>query len=269
MQTDIVKANALIEASYKPASLYQMRLLLAALCQVKAGEKLTYKQEFTVTAGGLAELTGNTLRTNYRKLARAADELMEMIVTVPYRPNGDDRKLIKRKINVVSHCDYVEGEGCIKLEFTHSIIPYISALSSHFTQYKAKYVMPMRSSYGIRLYELCLQWIGFGNEREFEVDEFKELLGLGDKYPRVAILKDRVIKPALADINKFSDLNVTFGQKKAGRRVTHFQFSITKKPAPAGKRVQQKRKRRPRSVAWQDEAVQADLLKAEGIRDKQ
>ena len=257
-----MKANALIEASYKPASLYQMRLLIAALCQVKAGEKLSYKREFTITAGGLAELTGNTLRTNYRKLARAADELMEMIVTVPYRPNGDSRKLIKRKINVVGQCDYVAGEGCVKLEFTPQILPYISALSSHFTKYKAKYVMPMRSSYSIRLYELCLQWTGFGTEREFEVDEFRELLGLGDKYPKVDVLKNKVIKPALADINKFSDLNVTFGQRKAGRRITHFQFVITRK-GQAGKRVQQKR-RQSRSMAWQDTAVQSELLKSGG-----
>ena len=34
--------------------------------------------------------------------------------------------------------------------------------------------MPMRSTYGIRLYELCLQWLG--DEREFEVDEFREII---------------------------------------------------------------------------------------------
>ena len=98
-----------------------------------------------------------------------------------------------REMNIVSHCDYIEDEGRVELVFTPSIIPYISSLKTRFTKYQAKYVMPMRSGYGIRLYELCLQWLG--DEREFEVDEFKELLGLGNQYPRLADLKRRVIRP--------------------------------------------------------------------------
>lgn len=231
MGKDIVKSNALIEASYKPSSLYQMRLLIAALSQIKAGEKLSYKKEFTITAGGLAEMTGTTIRANYRHLARAADELMEMIITVPYRPNGDERRLVKRRINVVGQCDYIEKEGCVKLEFTPQIIPYISALASHFTVYKAQYVMSMKSGYSIRLYELCLQWLGFGSEREFEVDEFKEKMGLSDKYGSVGFLNRDVIKPAIKEINKHTNIHVKLGQRKAGRRITHLQFTITKQAA--------------------------------------
>ena len=263
-----MKANALIEASYRPASLYQMRLLVAALCQVKAGEKLSYKREFIITAGGLADMTGTAVKTNYRMLKRATDELFEMYITIYDKPNGTGkvtRNYTKKR--VVNQCFYSGGEGIVKLQFAPAIIPYISALSSHFTKYKAKYVMPMRSSYGIRLYELCLQWVGFGSEREFEVDEFKELLGLGDKYKAIKDLKAYVIQPAIKDINTHSDLSVSLGQMKAGRRVTHFQFVIKRKEQ-ARKRVQQKRKR-GRSVAWQDTTVEADLLKAEGIRDKQ
>lgn len=229
MDKDIVKANALIDACYKPASVWQMRLLLAAMLDIKAGEKIDHQRDFVVTAGSLADLTGNGLRGNYRHLARAADELLNMSITVKSRPNGDSRRVVKRVINVVSQCEYMEREGYVVLNFTHHILPYISKLSSHFTKYKAQHVMHMRSGYSVRLYELCLQWMHFGAEREIQVDEFKQLLGLGKKYPKVSMLKARVIKPALADINKHSNLHVDFGQVKAGRWVTHFQFVINKK----------------------------------------
>ena len=252
-KNDIVKANALIEACYKPASLNQMRLLLAALMQVKATDKLSYKTEFVVTAGSLAELTGTAKRQNYRELKRAADELFEMYVTVYDKPNNEG-KVHKRytKKRVVSQCVYCENEGSVRLMFAPPIIPYISALSSYFTKYKARYVMPMRSSYGIRLYELFLQWLGFGPEREFEVDEFKELLGLEGKYKIVTFLKRDVIKPALTDINKYSDLKVEFGQRKTGRRVTHFQFVITKKETPKRKpkQMQQTETEQERRKRW-------------------
>ena len=251
MGKDIVKSNALIEASYKPASLTQMRLLLAALMQIKATDKLSYKTEFVVTAGGLADLTGNAMKQNYRLLERAAKELMEMIITVPYRPNGDERQPVKRMINVVDCCDYYEGKGCVQLQFTRSIMPYISELSSHFTRYKARYVMPMRSSYGIRLYELCLQWISFGSEREFTITEFKKLLGLEGKkaYFRLDVLKRKVIKPALADINKHTDLQITFGNAKPAAGLP---TSSLRSPGSQGCRKRQRRKLRScrSSVRW-------------------
>ena len=226
MPEDIVKSNALIEASYRPDSLWQMRLLLACLVQIKATAKLDDKQVFSVTANELADMTGQAARTAYRHLKRAADELANMSIIVKEHPDGRMRRANRQRLNVVQRCGYYEGEGRVEIEFTRVIIPYISELKTRFTQYQAKYVMPMRSSYGIRLYELCLQW--FGDAREFEVDEFRELLGLGNKYPKIEVLKRKVIRPALKDINTHTDIRVYFGQRKAGRTITHLQFQITR-----------------------------------------
>ena len=233
MANDVVKSNALVKASYRPASLWQMRLLIACLVQIKAKEKLSHRQTFSVYATALAELTGSAAKTSYRKLSRAADELMDMHIRVDFKPDGELRKRHLRKINVVSQCDYVEKEGRVALQFTHSIIPYISDLSERFTKIKAEYLMPMRSVYGHRLYELCLMYLG--PSREFEVDEFRDIMGLGDKYPRVEMLRHKVIIPAMADVNKYTDIRLEYGQRKAGRRVSHFQFKITRLDAPGGK----------------------------------
>lgn len=225
----IVKANALVQASYKHTSLSQMRLLMAAILQVKSKDQLSSDDEFTVTAGALADLTGTKLDANYKALARAADDLMNMYITIRGGANGKQKGKVLEKINVVSRCKYNEGEGTVSINFTPHILPYISSLTAQFTEIEARYVMPMRSAYGVRLYELCLQWIGFGDEREFEVEEFKRMLGLQDKYEKIYKLKDKVIFPALRDIDKYTDLTVKLGQRKRGRNVTHLQFKISKK----------------------------------------
>lgn len=93
--------------------------------------------------------------------------------------------------------------------------------------------MPMRSSYGIRLYELCLQWLE--DEREFSLEEFKRMFQLENKYTAIKDLKKYVINPAIADINTHSDIQVEFHQHKTGRRVTHFQFRIIRQPKPKPK----------------------------------
>lgn len=225
IKQDIVKSNALIEAVYNPGSVYQMRLLMAALLQVKAKEKIDYKTRYYISANALADMTGSAAKNNYKELRKAAKDLMETTVHIKDDVYGNPLERTLR-INLVSSCEYGDGEGQVGLRFTEEIIPYVSDLKKRFTQYQAKYVMPMRSSYGIRLYELCLQWLG--DEREFSVEEFKVMFGLENKYARLDKLKEKVIKPALDDINKHSDIRVSFGQRKAGRKVTHFQFRITR-----------------------------------------
>jgi len=232
-QKDVVKANALVEACYRPKSLGQMRLLLAALTQVKATEKLDHETDFVVTAGALSDLTGAQLQASYKALYRAAKELMETHITVERRPNGEAGKPIKEMINVVSSCQYDANKGQVTLNFTPSIVPYISELSSHFTAYKTQFLMKLRSAYGIRLYELCLQWIPFGPEREIAVEDFRKIFKLEDRHKNIYALKRYVIYPAIKDVNQYTDLNVTLGQRKAGRVITHLQFVIEKKKPPS------------------------------------
>lgn len=235
---DIVKSNALIEAVYNPGSVYQMRLLIAALMQVKAKDKLDYRKRYYVSANTLADMTGTKAYENYKELKKAADDLMNTTVLVADTPDG---KALPNpiRINLVSSCEYIKGQGTVGLRFTEEITPYVSDVRSRFAQYQAKYVMPMKSSYGIRLYELCLQWLGY--EREFSVDDFRQMFGLsGKSFERIEVIKRRVIKPALDDINTHSDIRVDLGQRKAGRKVTHFQFRITRKTPRSDKMTVQK-----------------------------
>ena len=227
LKKDIVKSNALIEAAYHPGNIYQMRLLLACLMQVKSTDELSHTKNFIVTANALSDLTGDKAMNNYRELEKASKAVRAMYVSVKEKPNSEIGTPDITEINVTSSCRYYKKEGKVSLRFNAEIIPYISSLKKRFTQYQAKYVMPMRSGYGIRLYELCLQWLG--DEREFSVEDFKKLFGLENKYKSIKDLKVRVINPALNDINTHSDIRVIFGQRKAGRRVSHFQFMIVRK----------------------------------------
>lgn len=198
---------------------------MAALMQVKATDKIDHRTRYFISAAQLSELTGNPSKNNYRELKKAADALLHTVVEVTHKPNGEALEF-REKLNLTSGCQYVDAHGVIGLRFNEDIIPYISELKERFTQYQARYVMPMRSGYGIRLYELCLQWLG--DEREFHVDEFRTLFQLHEKYASNYEIKRNVINPALHDINTFSNIRVRFEQRKTGRRVTHFIFSITR-----------------------------------------
>ncbi len=90
----------------------------------------------------------------------------------------------------------------------------------------------MSSIYGIRFYELMMQWESKG-EREIALDELKRMLELEGQYAAIKDFKLRVLEPAMRDINEHSDLEASYTQRKAGRVVTHLIFKFKPK---AGKR---------------------------------
>ena len=206
-----------------------MRILMVCLSKIKATEPLSHLQEFTISVEELKEHTKNRSKANYDYLRKAADDLMNMQIKINLDPDGEVPDTPYKKINLVDSCDYVPNEGMVKLKFGFSIIPFISDLKTKFTQYLPKHVMPMRSVYGIRLYELCISWIG--DVRDIPVAEFRSLLGLqGSTYDRIDNLKARVIVPALKDINQYTNLRVSYTQRKSGRTVVAFLFHITRLP---------------------------------------
>lgn len=212
-------------------SLAEQRVLLFCIAKIDSTAVLTEEYSFEVTASGVADLVGiENLSNTYRDLKTAAEKLYERSVTID-DPDPDNPKITQRKTRWISSIDYVPGEGKVVLSFAFGIIPYLSQLSREFTKYKLKHVARFESVYSIRLYELLVQWNSSG-EREIEVEWLKNQFQVGDKYSRLVDLKKRVIDPAVEEINKHSNLWVTYGQRKSGRTITHFQFQFGLKDKP-------------------------------------
>ena len=237
-QLTVVKSNKVVEASYM-LTLAEQRVLLACIAQIDSKLTLTENYRFEITASGVADLAGlESLSSAYRDLKKSAYKLYERSVIID-DPDPDNPQITQRKTRWISSIDYVPGEGKLVLSFSVGIIPYLSQLSREFTQYKLKHVARFESVYSIRLYELLIQWSSIG-EREIEVEWLKRQFQVEAKYDRVVDLKKRVIDSAVKEINEHSNLWVTYGQRKSGRQITHFQFKFGLKDSNKPKPVERK-----------------------------
>jgi len=227
----VCKSNALVEASYRltPA---EQGIVLCCISQIQKGDIVTDKTMYSVSVTEYAKITGTNLNTAYRDVKEAVIRLWRREVRLSSRPNGEgqhEQVLITRWIQSVRYSD--KG-GNVELRFCRDMLPYISSLSGCFTKYAIENVAKMSSGFGIRLYELLRQWRADG-KRTLSVEWLREALLISGKYKAIKDFKRRVIEPAVADINKHTDLWVDWGQKKTGRRVTHlsFRFGIKEEKA--------------------------------------
>jgi plasmid replication initiation protein len=190
---------------------------------------------YSVTAAEISQLCGTDQKTAYRDLQHAAERLQARRVSLVLEPDGATIRSKRRRVTCwVQTVDYIEQEGRIEMRFGKDILPYLTGLQREFTRYALSDVAKMTSAYGIRLYELLVQWPC--GHREVSVDDFRRWLQLEDRYPLMADLRRWVIEPAVEQISKHSPLTVSWAQRRTGRKVTHLVFDFALKALVKPKR---------------------------------
>lgn len=91
-------------------------------------------------------------------------------------------------------------------------------------------IRELRSSHSLVLYENCHRYLGTGQTAVWELDVFRKLMGVEDRYKEFKFLKRDVIGPAMEELNKVSNIQVALITIRRGREVTGIQFTV--KPNP-------------------------------------
>jgi len=222
----VVKSNRLVEASYR-LGLNEQRIILYAICRCREEQKGLFPDlPVTITADSFAKQFPSIDKTNvYRQLKEAMDALYERSVTIHDIDPASGHARVK-KTRWVSEAAYVDGAGNVQVIFTPEVIKYVTRLEAEFTSYQLEKVGQMTSAHAVRFYELLAQHREIGS-RTLNLKWLRETLQIGpDEYKLTADFIKRVIEPSVEQINKYSDLIVSYKPVKTGRAITDFSFKI-------------------------------------------
>ena len=123
---------------------------------------------------------------------------------------------------------YKKGEGRVGFSFSPEILPYLQQLKEQFTKYRLGDISSLKSVYSIRLFEILMQFQNMGIVL-VGIQEFKERLGISDKYSDYLNLRRRIIEPAVNELNQKSHFNITFRGVREGRAIKKLEFFFSEK----------------------------------------
>lgn len=216
----VVKSNALIQASYK-LSLNEQRLILLAVAGLNS-KRPGYRPGFNqvdgikITAAEFAEAWKLSPKDAYTALRDATNEIYERsIVEVKGKRVTKDRW--------VSRVAYHDGEGWAELSFSPHIVPHLTSLGRDFTEYRLGQVANLRSTYAVRLFEWCIQFVDNG-WLVVSVDDLVQRLGVA--YSRYTDIRRKVIDPAVSELQAKSNLDIKWEPVKEGRTVKAIRFTF-------------------------------------------
>ena len=88
------------------------------------------------------------------------------------------------------------------------------------------------SGHALALYENCYRFVRTGSTGWWPLELFRRLMGVNDSayYETFKHLNAKIIKPAVAEVNKTSNIILTPETRKMGRTVTEIRFKIAKNP---------------------------------------
>lgn len=225
----VKKSNKLISACYS-LTVNEQRLLLACLSKVDSRKKLYDTDLFVVTVQQMQELfyTEENEKNVYRDLKEAAEKLLERKVRID-EPNSITGYTIA---NFVQAAKFEPDLMQVSIRFTYDLSPYLSELTEKFTEYRLGHIAQLTSSYAIRIYEMLVSWFGRDGkytENKIEISKLRQVLNISNKYAQFGQLKDRVIDPAIQQINENTDFNVSVEFSKRGRAYHWITFKFEQK----------------------------------------
>ena len=223
----VVQANALIEACYS-MTLEEQRVLLYCISKIDSRQMIEENKEFVVPADEMQDLffQQHSRMASYDALRLASERLFRREARIKFDEN---HSLLT---HFVQHIFFDKEKKEVRILFAEALKPYLSQLESHFTAYKIKNIVHLKSAYAVRFYQFLCEWQGLGKTMEImNWEKLNEILG--SNYKTFGHFKAKVLDVAVEQINIYTDFQVAYALQKTGRRISHIQFQWELKNKPA------------------------------------
>ena len=240
----VVKSNELITASYS-MTVNEQRLLLACIGQIDSRTKIENGAVFRLSVEQARDLfyTKGDQRHAYRDMQDACERLFERKVRIAL---PEKQELLTRFVQSIV---FDPENGTADLRFAYEILPYLSQLEANFTKYRLSNIVQLTSSHAVRIYELIVSWATQGQYyKEMEIDAFRELLGLGEKYKQNGQLRQFVTDKAVQQINESTDFELDINFRKSKRTFKWIQLRFNQKAAAKAADLEAKQQREARAL---------------------
>jgi len=220
--SEVRKSEALVRARFQLNPL-ALKFITCIVSNIKRSDPSD--EEYIFKVREFQELRKASNNNIYKLVKNAVNELLENPLNIPTETGFF-------ACNWISDANYNEGEGTVSFYISPRLKPYILEFQEKYLKYKIENILPLRSAYSIRMYELLKDWYrlksryGHKAKKVESINELRKMLEIPKGYAYKDI-KRQVIKKSQADLSKHTDISFEFQEIKSNRKVTHIKFFIS------------------------------------------
>ena len=206
---------------FKSMSVDEKRILIMA-SPVARNIDATEQDSILISAQQFAEECGIKVNSAYKQIELASKKLVDRSFSYT---NEKGKKVYSNWV-----IDATYEDAGVSLRFTSVVLMMLKILDKYnpYTRYKKDVVLKLKKDYSIDFYHLAKKSEKLGNF-ELTIDSMFIEFGLPESYRDLRNLKRRVLKDPIDEINKYTDIDLTYEPIKKGRSVVGFKFTVREK----------------------------------------
>jgi len=218
----VVKHKHLVwEARYKLSELgIKVVAILISMINVNDEDFKSY----TLKINEFKEL----ISSNSNKVYEYVDILTDELMSKPFKI-GDE------KFNWIHYAKYQKGDNYVTVKISPELKPYLLALQGDFIKYNIINILPLKSNYIIRFYELLKsKWSEYKHYNksaksftfDLKINWLREHFEIPTNYQYSSHIKTRIINKAIKQFKEKTDIQFGYKEQKIGKRVDRLIITI-------------------------------------------
>ena len=206
---------------FKSMSVDEKRILIMA-SPVARNIDATEQDSILISAQQFADECGIKVNSAYKQIEIASKKLVDRSFSYT---NEKGKKVYSNWV-----IDATYEDAGVNLRFTSVVLMMLKILDKYnpYTRYKKDVVLKLKKDYSIDFYHLAKKSEKLGSF-ELTIDSMFIEFGLPESYRDLRNLKRRVLKDPIDEINKYTDIDLTYEPIKKGRSVVAFKFTVREK----------------------------------------
>ena len=217
----VVKHQELVHNARYRLSELGIKVLSVLISMIKTSD--TEFTQYAIQIKDFKELIHSDSKNTYKYAHKLISELLSNPIQI-----GDEQ------FNWASYGKYQRGDGVVVFEVHRLLKPYLLEMQKNFLQYNITNILPLKSAYVIRLYELCKdnfeEGTRYKKERqsvhfELKIERMRELF----EIPKSYLYKDirvNILDKAVKQFAEKTDLQISYKDQKIGRKVDRVIITV-------------------------------------------
>nr|WP_320136311.1 replication initiation protein [uncultured Amphritea sp.] len=236
-------SNRLVDAPFSiRVSIHTLRIILMAVAKINSLKNHTEQNTlFKITPTAYAETFSCSTSTAYRVLSDNTDSLSQLASlmineSAPCTEISWFKAAHYSQAKIGNHI----SARVLTLNFSEKILTELTGIRGKYTSIHLDQIKPLTHPQSIFLY---IQAKRAHNQSEYyrikkgkktsfklQLDYYRELLALKDKYKEFKEFKRRILKPAINEINKHTDIEISIDPIRTGRFISDLTITVQDTP---------------------------------------
>ncbi|WP_154421934.1 replication initiation protein [Helicobacter pylori] len=226
----ITQDNRFIYAKYGDTTANELKFFYYVISKLNSISDKDFQLHEVPISEILGEVLNHENEDNYTYIKNLCRSLSKRILedeSLVFDPVTNKKEEIFEVMAIFKRIQYLKRKAVICYQLNDCLKPYLLGLRKNFTQIPLQHILPIKSGYAIRIYQILLSELKQNkNETTRYLIELQDILCVPKSMYAWIDFKRNVLEPSLKEINATTDIVASYRTKKERQKITQIVFEI-------------------------------------------